>query len=145
MKKNLKQLRLIEKRLYVLLQFFFHLSIKKNTDKSQLISEYFPDLTPQLILFRTEKVSKLSNLRTFSRVLLALVLFYKFSCANCASVYVGSTVRTSHTRVCEHKGLGDRTGKPSTAPKLSAIRVYAMICTSDISTERFKIIAIYSK
>ena len=31
-------------------------------------------------------------------------LVYKFSCACCASEYVGSTIRTLHTRVAEHAG-----------------------------------------
>ena len=49
-------------------------------------------------------------------------LEYKFSCAQCASEYVGMTARTLGTRVDEHVGVSYRTGAHLTQPPHSAIR-----------------------
>ena len=52
-----------------------------------------------------------------------------------------STIRTLYTRVSEHKGLSDRTGKPVAKPKHSSIRDHVMTCGSDIPIDNFKIVA----
>ena len=49
-------------------------------------------------------------------------LVYKFSCARCASEYVGMTARTLGTRVDEHVGVSYRTGARLTQPPHLAIR-----------------------
>ena len=49
-------------------------------------------------------------------------LVRKFSCAQCASEYVGMTARTLGTRVDEHVGVSYRTGVRLTQPPHSAIR-----------------------
>ena len=64
-----------------------------------------------------------------------------YCCAKCASEYYGSTVRSLHTRICEHKGLSPRTGRPLLRPPQSSIRDHALSCNSDISFDNFKIIA----
>ena len=56
-------------------------------------------------------------------------------------MYYGSTIRTLYTRVSEHKGLSDRTGKPVVKPKHSSIRDHVMTCGSDIPIDNFKIVA----
>ena len=109
-------------------------------DISKLITEYFPHLNPQLILVNKSTISNFFKFKDALPRALCSGVVYKFSCAKCASAYVGSTIRTLHTRVCEHKGLSDRTGKTVIRPKLSSIRDHAMSCTSDINIEHFKII-----
>ena len=47
--------------------------------------------------------------------------------------------------VSEHKGLGDRTGKPVAKPKHSSILDYVMTCGSDIPIDNFKIAASNNK
>ena len=49
-------------------------------------------------------------------------LVYKFSCAQCASEYVGMTARTLGTRDDKHVGVSYRTGALLTEPPHSAIR-----------------------
>ena len=48
---------------------------------------------------------------------------------------------TFYTRVGEHIGTSDRTGKPLFEPKHSSIRDHVMACGSDIPMENFKIVA----
>ena len=55
-------------------------------------------------------------------------LLHKFSCARCASEYVGSTIRPLHTRVAEHAGRSFRTGSHLTVPPHPNVRQHALLC-----------------
>ena len=66
-------------------------------------------------------------------------LVYKFSCACCASEYVGSTIRTLHTRVAEHAGRSFRTGSLLTVPPHSNIRQHVLSCGVPVSIDNFKV------
>ena len=66
-------------------------------------------------------------------------LVYKFSCARCAVEYVGSTIRTLHTRVAEHAGRSFRTGSLLTVPPHSNIRQHALSCGVPVSIDNFKV------
>ena len=68
-------------------------------------------------------------------------LLYKFSCAQCASEYVGMTARTLGTRVDEHVGVSYRTGTRLTQPPHSAIRDHRDNCGTPFDTSNFKILA----
>ena len=49
-------------------------------------------------------------------------LLYKFSCAQCASTYIGLTRRMLRTRVAEHAGRSYRTGVILDHPPHTAVR-----------------------
>ena len=68
-------------------------------------------------------------------------LVYKFSCAQCASEYVGMTARTLGTRVDEHVGVSYRTGARLTQPPHSAIGDHRDSCGASFDTSNFKIFA----
>ena len=64
-------------------------------------------------------------------------LIYKFSCAQCASEYVGSTTRALYMRIAEHAGRGHRTNNPLSSPPYSSIRDHAEQCGSPITIDQF--------
>ena len=134
-----------KKPLYAIIPYFGHLSIQMKIEMSKLISEYFPHLNPQLILVNNFKINSFFKFKDSIPHALCSGIVYKFSCAKCASVYYGSTIRTLYTRVSEHKGLSDRTGKSMIRPKQSSIRDHVMSCGSDIPIDDFKIVASHSK
>ena len=68
-------------------------------------------------------------------------LVYKFSCTQCVSEYVGSTMRTLHTRVAEHAGRSFRTGALLTSPPHSNIRAHALSCSSPVAIDNFNVLA----
>ena len=68
-------------------------------------------------------------------------LLYTFSCAQCASEYIGMTARTLGTRVDKHVGVSYRTGARLTQPPHSAIRDHRDICRTPFHTCNFKILA----
>ena len=68
-------------------------------------------------------------------------IVYQYSCARCASgTYVGSTIRSIHMRIAEHRGRSFRTGKLLANPPHSAIRDHALHCGKTISSTDFKVI-----
>ena len=86
-------------------------------EMSRLISGNLPHLEPQLILVNNSKLNSFFKFKDSVPHALCSGIVDKFSCAKCASVYYGSAIRTLYTRVSEHKGLCDRTGKPPVTPK----------------------------
>ena len=39
-------------------------------------------------------------------------VIYKYSCSHCPATYIGETRKQFEVRICQHKGLSFRTGKP---------------------------------
>lgn len=66
---------------------------------------------------------------------------FKFSCARCASEYVGSTARTLRTRDAEHAGRSFITGNPLTNPTHSSIRSQIENCNVPASLNDFSILS----
>ena len=64
-------------------------------------------------------------------------VIYNYRCECCSSEYVGSTIRTLGTRVCEHLGISPRTHISLIEPKQSAVRDHNLSCGSLPSLENF--------
>ena len=129
------------KPIYFSLPYFGHTSVQMKIYLCNLISEYFPHIDPKIILVNKFKISTFFSFKDSLPSVLRSGVVYKYRCANCASAYVGSTIRSLHTRICEHKGLSHRTGAPLVRPPQSSIRDHALTCSSDISVDNFKIVA----
>ena len=107
----------------------------------KIVSEYFPHLDPQLTLVNIPKLNSFFKFKDSVPNALCSDVVYKFCCAKCASVYYDSTIRTLYTRVSEHKGLSDQTGKPLVKPKKSSIRDHVVTWGLEIPMDNFKIVA----
>lgn len=130
-----------KKPLYFVLPYFGHTSVQMKIKLCNLIGEYFPQIDPQIILVNKFKIGYFFTYKDSLPSALRSGLVYMYCCAKCASEYYGSTVRSLHTRISEHKGLNPRTGRPLLRPPQSSIRDHALSCSSDISIDNFKIIA----
>ena len=134
-------LTVCKKPLYFVSPYFGHTSVQMKISLCNLIGEYFPQLDPQIILVNKFKIGYFFNHKDSLPNALTSSLVYTYCCAKCASEYYDSTVRCLRTRICEHKCLSPRTGRPLLRPPQSSIRDQAMLCSSDISIDNFKIIA----
>ena len=66
---------------------------------------------------------------------------YKFECSKCHLVYVGSTIKTLHSRFLDRKGVSGRTGRPLQSPLFSSIRDHCHgICDNNFKVDDFKIL-----
>ena len=67
-------------------------------------------------------------------------LVYKFSCAQCAATYIGSTGRILRTRVAEHAGRSYRTVVRLAHHPHSAVREHAEGCDVCVVLDNFSIL-----
>ena len=96
--------------------YFGQLSEKLKTELLFLLSKYFKNVDFNIVLVNSLKAGSFYSYKVRLPKAMCVSLVYKFSCARCASEYVGSTTRTLHTRVAEHAGRSLRTGSILSVP-----------------------------
>lgn len=130
------------KLFYISLPYFGKQSDKMKTELSKLLSKYFPHINFKLIMVNNFRIGSFFNYKDKLGKGVRSSVVYKFSCAHCASVYVGSTARILRTRVAEHSGHSHRTGARLTTPLQSVVRSHAASCSpgAPVSLDQFEII-----
>ena len=128
-------------KLYFSLPFFGHQSEKLKDDLLNLLRQYFPDYSSNIILVNRFTIGSLfRNKDTLNKGMLSAVV-YKYVCPACGAQYVGSTTRSLATRAAEHAGISVRTGVPLSQPSQSHIRDHLLTCGGpQIALNHFEII-----
>jgi len=126
--------------LYFSLPYFGYQSEKLRKELLQLLSKFYPSIRFHCVLVNNFKIGSFFSYKDRLPPALCSSLVYKFSCAHCASAYVGSTVRALATRVEEHAGRSSRTGNVLKVPPHSSIRDHCEQCNSAIVLDRFSIL-----
>jgi len=107
--------------LFFTIPYFGYQSEKMRKDLLQLLSKFYPKTKFTFILVNNFKIGSFFSYKDRLPLALRSSLVYKFSCAHCASAYVGSTVRALGVRVEEHAGRSVRTGNFLKVPPQSNI------------------------
>ena len=110
--------------MYFSFLFFGHQSDKMKLELSSLLTDFFPTINFNIILVNNNKIGSFFNFKDSLPKMSRSCVVYKFDCAQCDAQYVGSTVRTLHTRMSEHLGVSPRTGLPYSNPSHSSIRLH---------------------
>ena len=105
-------------KFYFTLPYFETQSEKMKSELSILLHKFFPVVDLHIILVNNFQIGSFFNFKDKLPLALRSSLVYKFSYARCASEYVGSTIRTLHTRVAECAGRSFSTGSLLTVPPL---------------------------
>jgi len=126
--------------LFFKVPYFGHQSEKLRKDLLQLLSKFYPTVKFTFILVNSFKIGSFFSYKDRLPLALRSSLVYKFSCAHCASAYVGSTVRALGMRVEEHAGRSLRTGNSLKVPSQSSIRDHCEECNSPIILDRFSVL-----
>ena len=103
------------------LPYFGYQSEKLRIELSKWLSKYFWCINFHIIHVNNYEIGSLFSYKDKLPISLQSSLVYKFSCTQCVSEYVGSTMRMLHTRVAEHAGKSFRTGALLTSPPHSNI------------------------
>ena len=130
-----------KKSIYCCIPFISHKTnsfIKKSM--RDIVSKNYPHLNLRLIFTNSFTVS--SFFRFKDRVPTELVsnAVYLFKCRQCSIQYIGETSRHIITRVCDHKGISSRTGRPLTKPGNSRILEHSTSCNHSIGLSDFKVL-----
>ena len=125
-------------KIYFTLPYFGAPSKKMKSELSILLHKFFPDVDFHIILVNNLKIGSFFNFKDKLQLAMLSSLVHKFNCARCASEYVGSTIRTLHTRVAEHAGRSFHTGSLLLVPPHANIRQHALSCGVPVSIDNFK-------
>ena len=128
------------KCVYISFPYFGHQSEKLKEDLFQLLNKFCPDVNFKLILVNKFTIGSLFPFKDRLPTGMQSSLVYEFSCARCASTYVGSTIRTLRTRVAEHAGRSHRTGSLLSAPSHSSVRSHAHNCDTPVDMSQFRVL-----
>ena len=129
-----------KKKLYHSLPYFGSQSEKLKLELNQLLSKYFMHIDFKLVLVNNFSIGSLFKFKDQLPKSMLSSIVYKYSCAQCASEYIGSTIRTLKTRVAEHAGRSYRTDRPLARPSHSSIRDHLEHCDSQIREQNFSVI-----
>ena len=67
-------------------------------------------------------------------------IIYKYDCSSCNARYIGSSIRTLHQRMSEHRGVSFRTGRFISNPSHSEIRNHVLSADHVLKIENFSIL-----
>ena len=120
--------------------YFGNQSEKMKKELYSSLNKYFPELKINLVFVNDFKIGSFFRFKDTLPKSVRSGLIYEFSCAQCASRYVGSTNRNLYMRAAEHAGKSFRTQAILSQPPSSAIRPHSQACNSEISIDQFKIL-----
>jgi hypothetical protein len=126
--------------MYVSFPYFGHQSEKLKEELLHLLGKFCPDINFKIILVNKFSIASLFPFKDRLPNGMQSSLVYEFSCARCASTYVGSTIRTLRTRVAEHAGRSHRTGSLLSAPSHSSVRSHAHSCDITVDLTKFRVL-----
>ena len=75
-----------------------------------LLNSFYPSFDFKIVLVNSFTIRRLFNYEDKVHAGMRSSLDYEFSCAHCASKYIGSTMRAICSKVAEHAGWSSRTG-----------------------------------
>ena len=125
---------------YFVLPYFGTKSISLQNDIASLLTYYYPYLNPKIVLRNRFTIASLFRFKDRIPKYSRSGIVYEYRCSSCEESYIGSTYMRLHTRVCEHKGISDRTGKMVTSPKHSSIREHSHSCDTPFTMDNFTVL-----
>ncbi len=101
-------------------------------DRIVKLCKQFPQLRCKVVLKPTHRLSDLFPFKDRLPASLKSSVVYKFQCGGCKSIYYGKSIRHLHTRVCEHAGVSQLTGKVSKSPAPGAVFDHFLSCPVNV-------------
>ena len=106
----------------------------------EILKTNYPHLKMKLVFVNNFKVGSFFKFKDRPPTSLVSNAVYLFKCGQCSASYIGETSRHLITRVCDHKGISSRTGKPLSTPTSSRIRDHSIDNNHQILQDDFKIL-----
>ena len=109
---------------YLSFQYFGYQSEKMKLDLRTILSKFLPTVDFNIVLCNKRTIGSLFKFKDAIPTVSRSCVIYKYVCSQCRAEYIGSTIRTLHTRMSEHQGISSRTGHPLSQPPHSSIRLH---------------------
>ena len=111
------------------------------TELSNLINRFFPQIKLNIIFVNQSSIGKYFQFKDKIDTQLRSNIVYKYSCLQCSATYVGETTRHLRTRICEHRGVSNRSGNFLINSPNSNIFKHYLETGHEVSPDQFKIIS----
>ena len=129
-----------KKTIYCTLPYFGSASETMSRELKILFMKYFPNINLHVLLVNNFKIGSFFRYKDVIPAPMRSNLVYEFSCARCASAYVGMTTRNFYIRVSEHRGRSYRSNLLLGKPPHSSVRLHAEQCDVAVSESDFRIL-----
>ena len=111
------------------------------TEILSVLNSFLPSIDFHVILVNKRTIGSFFKFKDSLPNMSRSCVVYKYACPQCGASYIGSTIRTLHTRMSEHIGESPRTGLPVSKPLHSSIRIHSEeTCQCAPSRSHFHII-----
>ena len=127
-------------RKYLVLPYFGEQSSKLRKELTEFLTTVYPYFNPIFVLRNTFNIGSFFRFKDKIPKPCNSGVIYKYCCSSCGESYIGSTHVRLTTRVCQHKGISDRTGSMLLNPKPSSVREHAEGCGTGFSISDFNIL-----
>ncbi len=118
-----------ENTVTIVLPYLGKLSNDVRTRILRLCKSVYPDVKCRIVFKTLYRISNSFPFKDRHPLALNSGVIYNFTCTCCNTSYIGKSIRHLHTRVCEHKRVSDRTGKPCNSDsEPSAIFMHSRTC-----------------
>ena len=105
------------------------------------MTKHFPHLDLRLCFVNSFQIGSFFNHKDRLDESMRSSIIYLFTCRECNSQYVGSTIRHLKSRVAEHMGLSPRSKLPLSHPNFSSILEHHKATKHTLSPDNFKILS----
>ena len=116
-------------------------ALSKEIEKklNNLLQNTFPHAEFRLVSTNKDRLQNLFPFKDKVPQVLKSCVTYMYTC-DCSIQYIGSTAVNLHTRMSQHLGISERTGKPRKVKHSSSIREHSESSGHTMTYENFKII-----
>ena len=129
--------------MFISLPYFGPQSERLRSELRKISAKTYIHIHFKIVLSNKHTIKFLFNFKDTFPTELDASLVYAFTCESCqASQYFGSTTRHFKVRLCEHRGMSSRTGRPLASPAFSSIRDHCTNSHNRLPKEiEFKVIS----
>ena len=125
---------------YLTFPYFGEQSVKMKQDITEVLTAFYPYIDFRVVLRNSFTTGSLFKFKDRVPKECSSGVIYKFCCPSCGGSYIGSTNVRLKTRVCQHLGISDRTGRMSLSPPQSSVRDHSLQCDTPFSISDFSIL-----
>ena len=127
-------------KVFIPLDYYGRISDKFRVTVTKLVGDIYPQIKLHLAFRNRNTIGSMFQLKDRIPTMQRSRVVYKYTCGICRDTYIGKTMRRLATRVSEHRGRSERTGRASDCPPFSAIRQHMESHGSLVDPECFQIV-----
>ena len=120
--------------------YYGYISHKIKSEILDIVNKRYPQIDLRMVFVNRFTIGSFFRHKERLPSDVCSCVIYKFTCDECNSSYIGSTIRHFRVRAHEHMSLSCRTGQPLASPNYSAILEHSTQKGHRLQFSNFKIV-----